>query len=118
LKRYPNTVIFAQKAISAANPEDDPEIDLELDENEFKEQVKFPQFKAEISPDIKFFGFDLTIDQARGQKKPQALTMIWAGFLYCRKFQASQGLAWILASIKAVMACHGTILHGLISQQN
>lgn len=69
LKRYPNTVIFAQKAIPAANPNDEPVIDLELDESEFKKQVKFPLYKAEIAPDIKFFGFDLTIEQARGTEK-------------------------------------------------
>ena len=65
LKRYPNTVIMAQKAI----PDPlglDPIIDTDLNEIEFNTQVKFPLYKAEILPDIKFFGFDLTIDQAKG----------------------------------------------------
>ncbi len=65
LKRYPNTVIFAQKAI-AGKSEAEPEIDLDLTAEEFEQQVKFPLYKAEIPPDIKFFGFDLTIKQARG----------------------------------------------------
>ena len=29
-------------------------------------QIKFPLYKAEVAPDIKFFGFDLTIEEARG----------------------------------------------------
>ena len=28
--------------------------------------MKFPLFRAEIEPDLRFFGFDLTIDKARG----------------------------------------------------
>jgi hypothetical protein len=66
LKRYPNTLIFAQKAIAGATPDDDPVIDLDLSDTEFETQLKFPLYKAEIAPDIKFFGFDLTIEQARG----------------------------------------------------
>jgi hypothetical protein len=65
LKRYPNTVIFAQKAIAGSNP-DEPVIDLDLTAEEFATQVKFPLYKAELPPDIKLFGFDLTIEQARG----------------------------------------------------
>jgi hypothetical protein len=65
LKRYPNTVIFAQKAIASDNPEE-PVIDLDLTVQEFATQVKFPLYCAELPPDIKFFGFDLTIEQARG----------------------------------------------------
>jgi hypothetical protein len=65
LKRYPNTLIFAQKAI-AGKSEEEPEIDLDLTTQEFEQQVKFPLYKAELPPDIKFFGFDLTIKQARG----------------------------------------------------
>jgi hypothetical protein len=65
LKRYPNTVIFAQKAI-AAQDSDEPVIDRDLTAEEFATQVKFPLYRAELPPDIKLFGFDLTIDQARG----------------------------------------------------
>jgi len=66
LKRYPNTLIFAQKAIPDPNGGEDPVIDLNLDETGFQKSVKFPLYRAEIVPDIKFFGFDLTADQARG----------------------------------------------------
>jgi hypothetical protein len=66
LKRYPNTLIFAQKAIPDPMGGEDPVVDLNLDDTEFAKNVRFPLYKAEISPDIKFFGFDLTIEQARG----------------------------------------------------
>lgn len=70
LKRYPNTLIFAQKAVAGMDAAgESPVIDQSLDEDEFGMQVKFPLFKAEILPDIKFFGFDLTIEQARGTEK-------------------------------------------------
>ena len=65
LTKYPNTFIFAQKAIAGQNP-DEPEIDKDLTDAEFKDHVMFPLYKAEIAPDIKFFGFDLTIEQAKG----------------------------------------------------
>ena len=71
LKRYPNTIIFAQKAISGEEYDDEPVIDLDLSEAEFKKHVKFPLYKADIAPDIKFFGFDLTIDEARGTEPSQ-----------------------------------------------
>jgi hypothetical protein len=65
LKRYPNTIIFAQKAVAGGQGKP-PVIDQDLSDTEFPKEVKFPLYKAECSPDIKFFGFDLTIDQARG----------------------------------------------------
>jgi hypothetical protein len=74
LKRYPNTIIFAQKAIAPTNPADDPVIDLSLDAEEFKKEVKFPLYKAEILPDIKFFGFDLTVEEARGTETTPGFT--------------------------------------------
>jgi hypothetical protein len=66
LKRYPNTVIFAQKAVSGAGTPNNPQIEQELSEADFEKKIKFPLYKADISPDIKFFGFDLTIEEARG----------------------------------------------------
>jgi hypothetical protein len=69
LKRYPNTLILAQKAVAGMDAAgESPVIDQDLDEDEFNSQVKFPLYKAEIAPDLKFFGFDLTIEQARGSE--------------------------------------------------
>ena len=64
LKRYPNSVIFAQKAIAGGDGA--PEIDLDLTTAEFTSELMFPLYRADIAPDIKFFGFDLTARQARG----------------------------------------------------
>lgn len=65
LKRYPNTVIYAQKAF-----DDDQGNNVihenELDPSQFQKELKFPLFRAEIDPDLRFFGFDLTTDQAKG----------------------------------------------------
>jgi hypothetical protein len=73
LKRYPNTVIFAQKAIAGDNP-DEPVIDLDLTAEEFATEVKFPLYRAELLPDIKLFGFELTIKQARGTELTPGFT--------------------------------------------
>lgn len=65
LKRYPNTVIYAQKAID--NGKGDKVIfDKDMTPLQFDQHLKFPLFRAEIDPDLRFFGFDLTIEKARG----------------------------------------------------
>ena len=67
LKRYPNTLIFAQKAV----PGDqliDPRIDTDLTAVEFETHLQFPLYKGDLPPDIKFFGFDMTVEQAKGTK--------------------------------------------------
>ncbi len=66
LKRYPNTVIYAQKAIAGKEHNHDPHIKLNLADAEVPKELKFPLFKAEFKPDIKCFGFELTALQAKG----------------------------------------------------
>ncbi len=66
LKRYPNTLIFAQKAEAGATDADPLVIDTDLSDTDFMAETKFPLYKAEIDPDVKMFGFDLTIEQALG----------------------------------------------------
>jgi len=68
LKRYPNTVIYAQKAIGDAAGNDVIRT-TDLTPQQFDQELKFPLFKAEIDPDLRFFGFDLTTDKARGTVK-------------------------------------------------
>lgn len=65
LRRYPNTVIYAQKAMrdEAGNR---VIATWDLSPADFDVQLKFPLFRAEIDPDLRFFGFDLTLEQARG----------------------------------------------------
>ncbi|MEP6734978.1 MAG: hypothetical protein ABJA70_05635 [Chryseolinea sp.] len=65
LKKYAGIIIYAQKA-EKDSLTGGTKIKLDLTDQEFASKVKFPLYKAEISPDIKFFGFDLTIDQAKG----------------------------------------------------
>jgi hypothetical protein len=62
LKKYPTAVIYAQKAKWG---KDDQNRDVRLlDESDVQE----PIFKAEIEPDIKFLGFNLTVKQVKGSK--------------------------------------------------
>ena len=62
LKRYPNTIIFAGKALL-----DPATNELHLDETPGAEQsYKHPIFGAALAPDITFFGFNLTADEALG----------------------------------------------------
>jgi len=62
-KKYPNTVIYAQKAKfkTGSNPKFDPR---GLVDNE----KLYPVFSAEIEPDIHFFGFNLDAIEARGDR--------------------------------------------------
>lgn len=75
LKKYPTTVIYAHKA--EWQRKDDGTIDntkerqlVELTGEELnnppRDKVKTPLYEAKADPDIYFFGFDLTIEEARG----------------------------------------------------
>lgn len=69
LKKYPNAVIYAQRAKWQRN--DDGTIDNTV-ERRFEEsgtpasRIKNPLYEARVAPDIFFFGFDLTAVEARG----------------------------------------------------
>ena len=85
LKKYPNTIIYAQKAHifkkdGVADPAQEPIIIEVSTDEEMKTEIKFPIFKADINPDIKFFGFDLTIPQAKGIDNPQLETDDWGWY--------------------------------------
>jgi hypothetical protein len=58
LRRYPNTVIFAGKAKAGTGGDNGRVLD-ETDE-------RFPIFRGTLSPDITFFGFNLSVADARG----------------------------------------------------
>ena len=45
-----------------------------------KAEIRFPIFRAEVEPDIRFFGFELTIEQARGDENPQAPDDDWGWY--------------------------------------
>lgn len=86
LKKYPNTIVFAQKAHifrdqngnpDATKPPVIAEVKTEAD---MKNEIQFPLFRAEIEPDIRFFGFDLTIAQAKGADHPSQPNDDWGWF--------------------------------------
>lgn len=64
LKKFPNTLIYAQKAFK--NDKGKWVIHSELDDDALAKEVRFPLYQAEIPPDIKLLGFDLTINEAAG----------------------------------------------------
>ncbi len=72
LKRYPNTIIYAQRAKWSTDPARRNQL-LLTDEtgsatsaNPAQPDIRFPLFKAQVDPDIHFIGFDLTPLQVRG----------------------------------------------------
>lgn len=67
LKKYPTTLVYAQKARWGTDSETGLFVRL-LDESNPAQNVLGPMFKAEVSPDIHFFGFNLTQSQARGSR--------------------------------------------------
>jgi len=64
LKKYPTTIVFAQKAKWG---KDELQRDIrELDRSTPEVNVREPLFKAEIEPDLQFIGLNLTAGEARG----------------------------------------------------
>ena len=74
LKKYPTAVIFAQHALwDHTNGKIDPGKPRLLDElakgeeqNPPRSKIRSPLYEAKADPDIYFFGFDLTIPEAKG----------------------------------------------------
>jgi hypothetical protein len=63
LKKFPDTIIYAQQARfkAGSNHLTDP--------RELDTAIEYPIFSARVEPDINFFGFNLTADQARGDRE-------------------------------------------------
>jgi hypothetical protein len=86
LKKYPGTLIYAQKAHIARDadghpqPTRDPVIATVESEEDIENEIKFPVFKASVDPDIRFFGFDLSVEQANGDNDPQTESDDWGYF--------------------------------------
>jgi hypothetical protein len=74
LKRYPNTIIYAQRARWGETADDQFQLLLWDETGEKSEadpadpNLRFPLYKAKVGPDIHFTGFDLTIGEVRGDK--------------------------------------------------
>jgi hypothetical protein len=86
LKKFPNTIIYAQKAHIGLDKNNKPDASLDpvikgvKTDGDMQTEIKFPIFKAEIDPDIKFFGFELTVEQARGDAHPQKASDDWGWY--------------------------------------
>lgn len=85
LKKY-HTIVYAQKAHMARNragtldPSLKPVIKAVATATEMATEIRFPLFTADVDPDLRFFGFDLTIQSAKGAERPQTDTDDWGWF--------------------------------------
>jgi len=83
LKKYPHTLVYAQKAHVARDangnpqPSNDPVIATVASDADIQAEIKFPVFQASVDPDIRLFGFDLSVEQARGVANPRLSTDDW-----------------------------------------
>jgi hypothetical protein len=70
LKKYPNTIVTAQKAKWQPKSASDPTPD-KAKERRFDDTSKpmTPLYEARVAPDIYFFGFDLVAKDARGDDR-------------------------------------------------
>ena len=66
LKKYPNTVIFAQHAKMVNQLRTPDWLTADEEKNPPRSKTRSPLFSANPVDDIFFFGFDLTIDQVKG----------------------------------------------------
>lgn len=89
LKKYPTAVIYAHKAAwtnndvhKARSLQNKEEGDKEHPDPQF---VRLPLYHAKVDPDIYFFGFDLTVEEARGDVEPAQPTKDNAGWFFVIK---------------------------------
>ena len=72
LKRYPNTIIYAQKARWGDAPKQTNELVLydqtgeKILANQQDPKFSFPMFRAQVDPDVTCIGFDLLLEEVRG----------------------------------------------------
>jgi hypothetical protein len=74
LKRYPNTFIYAQQArwgdgVRANRLVLADETGTLFAANKKDPRLRFPLYRARVAPDIHFIGFDLTLDEVRGDPR-------------------------------------------------
>ncbi len=76
LKKYPNAIIYAHRAEWQLDDEGNinskvervlTELSAGEEGNPPKDKVKTPLYEAKVDPDITFFGFDLKVEEARGE---------------------------------------------------
>jgi hypothetical protein len=74
LKRYPNTFIYAQKAVWGTGERANRLVLADETGEVFATtpndpRLRFPLYRARIAPDVHFVGFDLSLDEARGDPR-------------------------------------------------
>jgi hypothetical protein len=75
LKKYPTAVIYAQQA-KWSTDEQGRQVRV-LDESNPAQFIRTPIFKAEIDPDVRFLGFDLTASVVKGNPDPATNNPGW-----------------------------------------
>ena len=66
LKKYPNTIIFAQHAKVTGGLREPDWLTADEEKQPPRAKTRSPLYQARPKDDIFFFGFDLTIDEAKG----------------------------------------------------
>lgn len=68
LKKYPTAVIYAHRARWATDAEGKRILTepRDFDDGPLDDVIKAPLYEAKVEPDIYFFGFDLTVEEAKG----------------------------------------------------
>jgi hypothetical protein len=72
LKRYPNTIVYAQDAVWSTDPKHANELALYDEDgtkvlaNVLDSKIHYPMFVAPVAPDLTFIGFDASLDMVRG----------------------------------------------------
>jgi hypothetical protein len=78
LRRYPNTLVYAVKAVPNDQPRQDPFKNVNRrPADEDPSTVKDPVLFAKFEPDIYCFGFDLEKTEARGRPVPERTNLGW-----------------------------------------
>ena len=94
MKKYPNAVIYAQKAkwVTDSSGNINNKVERELielpgaeAEKPPRSKLKTPLYEARVEPDIYFFGFDLTVDEALGGTGETQADINNPGWFFCIK---------------------------------
>jgi len=95
LKKYPTAVVYAHKADWTVNS-DTHRVDIHEPRSLYQQAegdkelpdrhiVKTPLYSAKVDPDIYFFGFDLTVEEAKGEDEAVTPTLNNAGWFFVIK---------------------------------
>lgn len=96
LKKYPNAVVYAHKAVWAPKSNSDATFDKSKSRLLYKPEegdksepafavIRTPLYRAQIEPDITFFGFKLGVKEAKGEGDPATPTLANAGWFFVIK---------------------------------